>query len=223
MPLAPLLPTQFTFPIQRPHGPAYALSREGITLAPVALQSLTRGQVYNQRMYTMRSTLNGQPIISLQTGQIVSWVHEPILEFSALEVVALSCSSARANNHLIVICRDIRQYAADCVIVDSEDELTDPEDIARLSSSLKTHYSPIDKPVQSESGSKLGTVEDYSINLETNRLQKLHVRRSFFRALFGSNLIIDRTQIVDVTLDRITVRDATTKSTVLATESVPEM
>jgi uncharacterized protein YrrD len=174
-------------------------------------------------MDTLRSTLSGQPIISLQTGQIVSWVDEPILDPTSLEVVALSCTGPHAKHPLILICRDIRQFAADCVIVDDEDNLTDPEDIARLSSSLKGHYSPIAKPVVTESGSKLGSVEDYSISLDTTRIQKLHVRRPFPHSFFSPSLIIDRGQIIEVTPERIIVRDTTTKSAVLTTESVPEM
>jgi uncharacterized protein YrrD len=174
-------------------------------------------------MDTMRSTLTGQPIISLQTGQIVSWVDEPILNFETLEVVALACAGAHTNHPLILICRDIRQFAADCIIVDDEDNLTDPEDIARMSSSLKGHYSPIAKPVVTESGSKLGSVEDFSINLDNHYIQKLHVRRPFLQAIFSPSLIIDRMQIIEVTPEHIIVRDTTTKNTVLTTDSVPEM
>ena len=174
-------------------------------------------------MYALRSTLLGQPIISLQTGQIVAWVAEPILEVTTLEVVALMVSAPHAKHDLILICRDIRQYAADCVIIDDEDELTDPDDIARLASSLKAHYSPMGKPVNTEAGQRLGMVEDYSINLETSRIQKLHVRRPFFKSIFGPSLIIDRTQIVDITPERITVRDTTTKSPAIQAESIPEI
>lgn len=173
-------------------------------------------------MYCLCSALTGRPIVSLQTGQIIARIAQPILEISNLEVVALLCQSAGSRQSLLLISSDIRQYAADCVIVDNEDELTSPNDIARLDSNLKGRYSPIGKPVVEESGHKLGTVEDYAINFETNHVQKLHVRRSFFQGLFSPNLIIDRTQITDIAPDSITVRDLTVTEPLLTPGSVPE-
>ncbi len=120
---------------------------------------------------------------------------------------------------------DIRQYAPDCIIIDNEDELTDPDDIVRLDIDLKNHYSPLRKTVTTTSGSKLGTVSDYTINLETNQIQQLHISKSIFQSWFGSGLIIDRSQILDITPEHITVRDSTVTSvdTILSPGPVPEI
>jgi len=166
--------------------------------------------------------LNERPIISLQTGQIIAWPFEPVLEIATLEILALMCRGTHAKQPVLLISQDIRQYATDCFIVDNEDELTNPHEIIRLDSNLKNHYSPIGKPVFEESGRKLGTIEDYLINFETNRVQKLHVRKPLLQGLFGSNLIIDRVQITDITPARITVRDLTVTNPLLSTESIPE-
>jgi sporulation protein YlmC with PRC-barrel domain len=173
-------------------------------------------------MNSPRNAIIGQPIISLQTGRIVAWVSQPILEITTFKIVGLLCQSAANKQNLLLISGDIRQYAPDCIIIDNEDELTDPSDIVRLSSSLKNRYSPLGKPVVDESGRKLGTVEDYSINLDSNHIQKLYVRKSLIHALLGSNFIIDRTQIIDITPNRITVRDLTIPTPILSADSVPE-
>jgi len=172
-------------------------------------------------MYSLRSTLAEQPVISLQTGQVVAQVTQPILEVSNLEVFSFLCGVPQDKRPLLLICRDIRQFAVDCIIVDDEDALTDPDDIVRIDTNLKNHYTPIGKPVIDDSGRKLGTVEDYSVNLETNRVQQLYVRGSFLRALMGSNLIVDRTQITDITPTHITVRD-TAVTDPLMQDSLPE-
>src|SRR5882724_5608951 len=88
-------------------------------------------KVYNYLMYSLRSTLASQPVISLQTGQIVAQVTQPILEISTLEVIAFLCRIPQDKHPLLLICQDIRQFAADCIIVDDEDSLTDPDDIVR--------------------------------------------------------------------------------------------
>ena len=172
-------------------------------------------------MYAHASKLLGQSVISLQSGEVVAWVNQPVLEIGNLEMIALSCKSPHQKGQLMLMARDIRQFATDCVIVDSEDELTNPTEIVRLKSSLKHPYSPLDKLVVADTGRKLGVVGDYTINLETNRVQKLYVRKPLFHAWLGSNLIIDRTQIIDITPHRITVRDSTVSSPILAPDTFP--
>jgi sporulation protein YlmC with PRC-barrel domain len=174
-------------------------------------------------MYALESNLNGQPIISLQTGQLVALTGQPILDIATLEVVAFTCHQPRQRTPLLLMTHDIRQFAADCIIIDDEEQLTDPNDIVRLGGGARNPYSPLKKPVLADTGRKLGIVEDYSINLDTNRVQKLYVRPSFWHAWIGSDLVVDRTQIIDIAPDHITVRDATVKDTVLSPDAVPEI
>jgi sporulation protein YlmC with PRC-barrel domain len=174
-------------------------------------------------MYALESSLKGQPVISLQTGDLVAEINQPILDLATLEVVAYTCVVPRRRDPLLLITTDVRQYAADCVIIDDEDQLADPEDIVRFNADTKNPYSPLKKPVYADTGRKLGVVEDYSINLDTARVQKLYVRPSFWHSWVASNLVVDRTQIIDITPDRITVRDATVTDTVLSPDPIPEI
>ncbi|MDB5179083.1 MAG: hypothetical protein JWN01_1026 [Patescibacteria group bacterium] len=174
-------------------------------------------------MYILASNLRNLPIISLQTGEAIGSSHRPVIDIATFEIVAFRCESARGRRPLILLSRDIRQLATDCMIIDNEEELTEPEDIIRLKGLLGTDYTPLEKAVVADTGRKLGQVEDYSINLETCRIQKLYVRGSLFRAWLGSSLIIDRTQIIDITPKRITVRDSIVKSPILPTDAIPEV
>jgi sporulation protein YlmC with PRC-barrel domain len=163
------------------------------------------------------------PVISLQTGEVVAITRTPVIDIGTLEIQAYRCESIRTKQPLILMSRDIRQLAADCLIVDNEEELMEPTDIVRLQEMLAAGFSPLDKPVVSDTGRKLGHVEDYSINLETNRIQKLNVRQSILRSWLGtSSLVIDRSQIIEVTPRFITVRDSTIKVPIMQTEPVPE-
>lgn len=166
--------------------------------------------------------MEGLPIISLQTSEAVALARTPIIDISYLEILAFHCLGAHSKNQLLLMTRDIRQMATDCIIIDSEDELADPSDIIRLQQLIQDNFSPLGKAVVSDIGRKLGTVDDYSINLESNRIQKLYVRGGLLRSWLGTNLIIDRTQIVDVTPQKITVREATIKSPIMQTDPVPE-
>ena len=175
-------------------------------------------------MYALRSALIGRPVVSLQTGQVVGHLERPVLELATLEVVGLSCRVTSARYPQIILATDIRQYAADCIIIGSEDDLTDPSDLVRDDSSLKSQYSPLGQTVITDSGRKLGLVEDYVLNLETQCLQKLHVRKSLIQAWLGASpLLIDRTQITDITPHQITVRDAFITNPLPATDSLSEI
>lgn len=174
-------------------------------------------------MYALQSALKGRPVISLQTGERIARLSTPVLDVTNFEIQAYACSHTHHGQRALLMIADIRQFAEDCVIIDDEDQLTAPEDLVRLAGSLRHNYSPIGKPVYSELGARLGTVEDYTINLQTSRIQRLHVRQALWKSWSGAGLDIDRTQIIDVTPERITVRDATIKEPVLAPDTLPEI
>jgi sporulation protein YlmC with PRC-barrel domain len=178
--------------------------------------------VYNDGMYARASNIENLPIISLQTSEAVARLGTPIIDISTLEIVAFRCEIPHHHQSAVLITRDIRQVATDCFFIDNEDELADPHDIVRLAPQIHDNFSPLGKPVVSDIGRRLGVVDDYSINLETHRIQKLYVRPSGLRAWIGTNLTIDRTQILDVSSKQIVVRDAATRASALQSESLPE-
>lgn len=179
---------------------------------------------YNGCMYALASKLITLPVLSLQTGATVAAVRGLILDPATLEVVAFTCEVAgQPDPEIALMLRDVRELALDCVIVDTEDELTEIDDIVRLKALRGENFTLIRKPVVSDMGRKLGSVEDFTINTETNKVQKLYVKQSIVRSFFGSSLIIDRTQIVDVTPRQIVVREATIKEGIFARDVVPDI
>lgn len=172
-------------------------------------------------MYILATKLSGLPIISLQASDTVAWARRPIIDIANLEIIAFHCQTPN-HRSLVLVARDIRQLAPDCIIIDNEDELAETDDIVRLRDLIKTAYTPINKTVISDTGRKLGVVEDYTINLETCRIQKLHIRQSILQAWLGSSLIVDRTQIIDLTPQSITVRDTTIELPAVQPSTVPK-
>ncbi len=146
--------------------------------------------------------------MSLQTGQPIAVVKRPIINEHNLEVVALQCDVGRRRKASVILMRDVRQFAADCVIIDSFDDIEDAGEIVRLGEVMKRRFDPIGKQVVSEGGQKLGKVEDYTINLKTYMLQKLYVHQSLMKSILFNSLVIDRTQIIDVSQKQFTVKDA---------------
>ena len=173
-------------------------------------------------MYALASRMKALPIISLQTGDTVAVVGQPVLDAGSLEIVAYHCKTV-AEDAKLLITRDIRQSAIDCLIIDNEEELADCDDVVRLQRILQENFTPIGKLVVTEALRKLGIVEDFTINLDTNRVQKLYVRQPLFHSWLGGSLMIDRTQIIDVTPKRIVVREAIVKSPMLSSDAIPKV
>jgi sporulation protein YlmC with PRC-barrel domain len=159
-------------------------------------------------MYVLASKLINLPIISLQTGETLASVVRPIITYEHLRLVGFTVDSGRSTRTLLTM-TSVRQLALDCVIIDTDAELSEPDDIIRFKTPLEDNYTPLGKPVQTESTYRLGTVEDYTVNIETELIQKLYIRPPILKAWFSSSLIIDRTQVVDIQPKRIIVRDTT--------------
>lgn len=161
-------------------------------------------------MYVLANQLKGLPVMSLQTGSPIAVVEQPIVKQSTLEVMALACTVGKIKRRTsVILLRDIRQFATDCVIIDSFDEIEDANEIVRLRDIVDEAFTPIGKNVVNESGQRLGKVENYTINLKTSMLQKLYVHQSLMKSILFNNLVVDRTQIIDISTKQFTVKDTT--------------
>ncbi|TAK89041.1 hypothetical protein EPO04_02960 [Patescibacteria group bacterium] len=174
-------------------------------------------------MYILQSQLRNLPIMSLQTGKSVGIMREPIINMATLEVMAVSCQPADNKRQLqILLMRDIRQMSPDGAIIDSFEDFSDPQDIVRLQPILQQHYNPLGARVIDQHSHRLGKVEDYTISLKTNQVQKLYVHQSLIRSMVFNNAIIDRSQIIDVKPKQFVVSDTATPRLSPAVKTVPK-
>lgn len=152
------------------------------------------------------------PIMSLQTGAQIAQTGEFVVDPRQLKVVAFYCEGPRLDiNPAILNVSDIREIGSLGIIVDSADVLMSPEDLVRLKEVLEYRFNLENKPVITESGQKLGTVMNYTLDSTTLFIVKLHVRPGIWQAWKTTELLIDRQQILQVTDDEVVVKDATTK------------
>jgi sporulation protein YlmC with PRC-barrel domain len=64
------------------------------------------------------------------------------------------------------------------------------------------------KQVESLSGEKIGKVHDYAGEIETMYIQKIYVAQPIYKNFSGGSLIIDRSQINEITPKRIIINDS---------------
>lgn len=177
--------------------------------------------VDNNHMFILAKQLSRLPVMSLQTGQPVAVITGLVVDMAKLEVMALKCKRGR-DPERVILARDIRQFASDCVIIDSDTDIEDPAEIVRLHEVWAAGFNPTGKMVVNESGLKLGLVEDYTINLDDSQIQKLYVHQSPWRSLLFNSLVVDRTQIIDISPTRFVVHDANVKQPLFSAKTLPD-
>lgn len=161
-------------------------------------------------MLLLSTQINGAPVMSLQSGTKLGVIGDPIIDPRKLQVVAYYVLGPRVSAPSVVHIDDIREYGPLGFIVDSADEVMQlDDDLVRLQEVIKFNYTLINKPVIDDLKKKLGKVSDYTLESESFLVQKLHVTQSVVKNFNSTDLIIHRSQIIEVTDSNILVRSAT--------------
>lgn len=175
-------------------------------------------------MLLQSKNLMNTAVISLHTGHPVGQLQKPIIDPHKLEVVGFYVDGQWTENHteeLILLASDIRDLNPKRAMINSLDELAAKSDLHRLKDILAIKYELVQKGVRTESGKRLGKVDDFVIDNISFEVQKLYVRQSLFKSMSDHSLIVDRSQIVEVNDKNIVVSDTTAAETVTAAQQQP--
>jgi len=150
--------------------------------------------------------------MSLRSGGQVGIATSPIINPHNLKILGWWCSPRSSRAALVLLAEDVREMMPQGLAVNDEEVLTPPEDLVRHREILDIKFQLIDKTVKTKRH-KLGKVGDFSYN-DGMFVQKLYVARPVTK-IFSSQdtLLIDRTQILEVTDAYILVRDSEVKAT----------
>lgn len=155
----------------------------------------------------MGKSLYSRPVMSMRTGSQIAMALEPIINPHNLKILGWWCKTAGARGNLVLLAEDVREVMPQGLAVNDEEALVAPEDLVRHREILDIKFQLIDKTVKTKR-QKLGKVSDFSYN-DGMFVQKLYVARPVTK-IFSSQdtLLIDRTQILEVTDAYILVRDS---------------
>src|SRR5665213_1382953 len=162
-------------------------------------------------MLMLSKSLLNRPVISLRSGTQTAVALNPIINPHNLKIMGWWCKTS-AGQMRVLLADDVRELVPDGLAINDEDDLCAPEDLVRHREILDIGFQLMDKPVRTKRG-KLGKVSDYSYN-DGMYVQKLYVARPL-RKVFTTEdtLLIDRTQILEVTDHYILVRDTEVHAT----------
>lgn len=162
-------------------------------------------------MLRMSESLFNTPVVSLRIGRPIATAEEPIINPHNLKIIGWWCKETGSNALLVLLMNDIRENNIQALAVDDEDSLTPPEDLVRQKEVLDSHFELTDKLVKTKRH-KIGKVQDFSYN-DGMFVQKLYVQRSLIKVFAAEDVVIvDRTQILEVTDTYILVKDTEIKA-----------
>lgn len=150
-------------------------------------------------MLMLNKRLENTPIMSLQNGAKLGLAQHPIIDPRKLQIIAYYASGPRIHHASILHTADIREVGPLGFIVDSADSIMElDESLVRLNEVIDFNFSLIGKVVVDENKRRLGRVIEYTAESDDFFIQKIHVHQSVLKNIASSNLIIHRSQIVEI-------------------------
>lgn len=163
-------------------------------------------------MVHLSSIYHNRDILSLRTGQAIGHAYSPVINPDNLKIEGWYASRNGSRDSLILPAREIRDLISKGLVVDDQDSITDPKDLVRMKKIIDINFELVGKSVVTDSKKRLGKVQDYSVDDKSLYIQKLYVNPSLLRGINKSQLIIDRTQIIEITNKKVIVKDADVKA-----------
>lgn len=161
-------------------------------------------------MILLGSKLFHSPVMSLQTGSEIAKTASAIIDPASLTIVGYTVEGSLVSSKVgnVLRTQDVRELSDLGFIIDSIDELVDPNDILNLKDIYDLGFSLIGMPVLDERRKKIGKVTDYTLETGNFVIQQLTVHRPLLHSFNDTELVIHRTQIIEISQKAIVVHSA---------------
>lgn len=146
------------------------------------------------------------PVLGLQTGTELARTKDAVIDPANLKILAYLLEGPLLSAHPSFLrIADIREISDIGLIVDSSDEFAALGDIIKLDEIYELNFRPTDMPVIDLKGSKLGKVNNYTIDTTDFTIHQLSVKRPFLKSFNDTELLIHRSQINEINNSTIIV------------------
>lgn len=163
-------------------------------------------------MLLLGSKLIDMPILSLQTGGRLATTKKAVINPADLKVLAYEVAGPRLNQKPSFLrIADIREISPIGIIVDSNEELVGLDDVILIKKIINLDFNLLGIKIINQQKSKIGVAIDYIIDSDSLYIKKIRVKQTFLKSLNKTELLIDRTQIVEISNDYIMVKDGLSK------------
>lgn len=158
--------------------------------------------VYGSKLFTT-------PVLSVQTSGAIGVVSNLIVDPNSLKIIAFELSGGIVprNGANILDASSVREYSHYGIVIDSIEELVEPDDVIKIQKTLNLGFSLFNLKVETKKGSRLGKVSDFTATSEDFTIQQLVVKRPIVKSFLDPELIVPRKEIVKVDNYKVTVKD----------------
>lgn len=159
-------------------------------------------------MLISSSRLIKTPVMSLQTGGRLATTKASVIDPRNLFILAFELEGPLLDETpSFLVVTDIRELGSMGMIVDSSDEFVGVNDVIKIKEVYDFSFSLDGLAVKSQKGKRIGKVVGYSVEPGKFMVKQLQVRRPLLRSLADTELLIDRTQIIEISNDAVVIKD----------------
>lgn len=160
-------------------------------------------------MLLLGSRLLNTPVMGLQTGSELARTKQPIIDPATLTIMAYTVEGPLLSSHpMLLRIADTRELSDIGFIIDSSDEFVEPGDIIKLAEIYQLGFNLINMTVTDEKTKRLGKITDYTIDTDSFTVQQLTVRRPFLHRFNDTELLVHRTQIIEINNQSIVINSS---------------
>lgn len=156
--------------------------------------------------------LTDTPVMSLQTGAELARTKHIVIDPRDLTIVAYELDGAALDEHPSFLRPvDVRELSGLGLIVDSSDEFVGLDDVIRIQQVREFDFELLGMEVIDDHNKKLGKVQSYNVDSASFSVQQLVVKRPLLRSFTETELLIHRSQVIEINDEHIKVRSTSTK------------
>ena len=157
-------------------------------------------------MILLGSAVLNAEIFSIQTGGKVARITRAIINPANLQIIAFEVSGPLVQQHpALMLLSDVRELSNMGFIVDDIDQFIVPTDVVRVNDIYQLKFDIIGKLVLDEKRHKLGKVIDFTIDTTQFLIMQLSVKRPLLRSFNDTEILVHRSQIIEINNDSIVV------------------
>lgn len=158
-------------------------------------------------MLILGSALINASIMGLQTGSKLAETKIPIIDPSNLKIVAYQVDGPLLSHRpAILLIADVRELSDIGMIIDSNDEFIGIDDVILVKKIYDLNFNLIGMDVFDDKKHKLGKINNYSVDVNSFIIQQLNVKQSIFKSLTEADLLVHRSQIIEINNKSIIVK-----------------
>lgn len=168
---------------------------------------------YNKNMILESSKLLNYPVLSLHVAGMIAKTNAIVVDPNDLKIIAFRLYGPEVgkNSGEYLRTENIREFSGLGMVVDSEDDFVNPDDVIKLQEVLDLNFSLEGKKVESKKGTNLGKVSGFTINTDGFYVYQIIVKRPLLKSFLDPELTISKSEVVKITDDKIIIKDEESK------------